>query len=160
MCYIDGQKNKYSVLNKCNRMLKYNITEFHMRFIFRMGSIKILRGLSPLASYTERPPLVGEVSADFCGQRVPRDQREGSLRSYSRLSRPDTTTYPSDPAREFESIIYTGYVSFIISILITVLLNATSGGTQWWLWRHIQTSCVPQFPAFILSPEFRFIRSV
>jgi hypothetical protein len=24
-CYIDGQKNKYSVLNECNRMLKYNI---------------------------------------------------------------------------------------------------------------------------------------
>jgi hypothetical protein len=26
MCYIDGQKNKYSVLNECNRMLKYNIS--------------------------------------------------------------------------------------------------------------------------------------
>jgi hypothetical protein len=25
MCYIDGQKNKYSVLNECNIMLKYNI---------------------------------------------------------------------------------------------------------------------------------------
>jgi hypothetical protein len=25
MCYIDGQNNKYSVLNKFNRMLKYNI---------------------------------------------------------------------------------------------------------------------------------------
>jgi hypothetical protein len=25
MCYIDGQNNKYSVLNECNRMLKYNI---------------------------------------------------------------------------------------------------------------------------------------
>jgi hypothetical protein len=25
MCYIDGQKDKYSVLNECNRMLKYNI---------------------------------------------------------------------------------------------------------------------------------------
>jgi hypothetical protein len=24
MCYIDGQKNNYSVLNECNRMLKYN----------------------------------------------------------------------------------------------------------------------------------------
>jgi hypothetical protein len=29
MCYIDGQKNKYSVLNECNRMLKYNILEVH-----------------------------------------------------------------------------------------------------------------------------------
>jgi hypothetical protein len=26
MCYIDGQNNKYSVLNECNRMLKYNIS--------------------------------------------------------------------------------------------------------------------------------------
>jgi hypothetical protein len=25
MCYIDRQKNKYSVLNECNKMLKYNI---------------------------------------------------------------------------------------------------------------------------------------
>jgi hypothetical protein len=25
MYYIDGQKNKYSVLNECSRMLKYNI---------------------------------------------------------------------------------------------------------------------------------------
>jgi hypothetical protein len=24
LCYIDGQKNKYSVLNECSRMLKYN----------------------------------------------------------------------------------------------------------------------------------------
>jgi hypothetical protein len=26
-----------------------------------------LRGLSPRANYSERPPLVGEVSANFCG---------------------------------------------------------------------------------------------
>jgi hypothetical protein len=24
MCYIDGQESKYSVLNECNRLLKYN----------------------------------------------------------------------------------------------------------------------------------------
>jgi hypothetical protein len=34
---------------------------------------------------TERPPLVGEVSANFCGYMVPRCQRDGSLRSYSRI---------------------------------------------------------------------------
>jgi hypothetical protein len=28
MCYIDGQNDKYSVLNECNRMLKYNIGQF------------------------------------------------------------------------------------------------------------------------------------
>jgi hypothetical protein len=34
--------------------------------------------LSPQANYTERPPLVGEVSANFCGERVPRGQRNRS----------------------------------------------------------------------------------
>jgi hypothetical protein len=37
---------------------------------------------------TERQPLVGEVSTDFCGQRVQRGQLEGSLRPYSRFSEP------------------------------------------------------------------------
>jgi hypothetical protein len=37
---------------------------------------------------TERPPLVGEVSANFCGHRVPRGQHDVSLRPYSRISRP------------------------------------------------------------------------
>jgi hypothetical protein len=36
---------------------------------------------------TERPPLVGEVIANFCGKRVPRGQRDGSLQLYSRISR-------------------------------------------------------------------------
>jgi hypothetical protein len=44
-----------------------------------------LRGLSP----TELPPLVGEVSANFCEKRELRGQRDGSLRPYSRLSRPE-----------------------------------------------------------------------
>jgi hypothetical protein len=38
---------------------------------------------------TEWPPLVGEVSANFCRQRVPRGQCDGSLRPYSRISRPE-----------------------------------------------------------------------
>jgi hypothetical protein len=36
---------------------------------------------------TERPSLVGEVSANFCGYRVSRGQRSGSPRPYSRFSR-------------------------------------------------------------------------
>jgi hypothetical protein len=36
---------------------------------------------------TERPPLVGEVIANFCGYRVPRGQRDESLRPFSRFSR-------------------------------------------------------------------------
>jgi hypothetical protein len=37
---------------------------------------------------TEQPPLVSEVSTNFCGWRVSRGQRNGSPRPYSRLSRP------------------------------------------------------------------------
>jgi hypothetical protein len=37
----------------------------------------------------ELPPLVGEDSANFCGYRAPRDQRDGFLRPYSLFSRPD-----------------------------------------------------------------------
>jgi hypothetical protein len=33
MCYIDRQKNKYSVLNECNRMLKYNMTSIGWGFM-------------------------------------------------------------------------------------------------------------------------------
>jgi hypothetical protein len=36
---------------------------------------------------TERPLLVGEVIANLCGERVPRGQRDRSLRLYSRFSR-------------------------------------------------------------------------
>jgi hypothetical protein len=44
-----------------------------------------LRGLSPLANYTDRATTAcGEVSANFCGKWVPRGQRDGSLQSYSR----------------------------------------------------------------------------
>jgi hypothetical protein len=38
---------------------------------------------------TERRPLVGEVSANFCGQKVSRGQRNGSPRPYSRFCRPE-----------------------------------------------------------------------
>jgi hypothetical protein len=37
----------------------------------------------------ERPPLVGEVNSNFSGYRVPRGQRDGSLRPYFRISRPN-----------------------------------------------------------------------
>jgi hypothetical protein len=32
-----------------------------------LSSKKNLYGLSPQANYTDRPPLVGEVIANFCG---------------------------------------------------------------------------------------------
>jgi hypothetical protein len=39
-----------------------------------------LRSLSPRANYTERSPLVGEVTANFLGKWVSRGQRDGTLR--------------------------------------------------------------------------------
>jgi hypothetical protein len=36
MCYIDGQKNKYSVLNECSRMLKYNIFKRGVKLPLRL----------------------------------------------------------------------------------------------------------------------------
>jgi hypothetical protein len=39
---------------------------------------------------TERPPLVGEVSANFCAWRVQRGQLDGFLRPYFRISRPES----------------------------------------------------------------------
>jgi hypothetical protein len=44
MCYIDGQKNKYSVLNECSRMLKYNILKlgcFHPVACTRSNSVAL-----------------------------------------------------------------------------------------------------------------------
>jgi hypothetical protein len=38
---------------------------------------------------TERQPLVGEVSANFCGQKELRGQRNEFPRPYSRLSKPE-----------------------------------------------------------------------
>jgi hypothetical protein len=52
------------------------LTRFYLALLFR---------LIP----TERPPLVGEVSASFCGYRVPLGQREVSLWPHSQVSRPE-----------------------------------------------------------------------
>jgi hypothetical protein len=51
---------------------------------------------------TERQPLVSEVSASFCGYRVPHGQRNGSLRPYSRIFRP----VMKDAARVKEHVNY------------------------------------------------------
>jgi hypothetical protein len=51
----------------------------------------------------ERTALVGEVIANFCEYRVPRGQRDGSLRPYSRLSRPEQLLFLSSSS----SIVHT-----------------------------------------------------
>jgi hypothetical protein len=42
---------------------------------------------------TERPPLVSVFSANFCGYRVSHGQSDGTLRPYSRLSRPEPVLF-------------------------------------------------------------------
>jgi hypothetical protein len=45
------------------------------------------KGKNNILLLIERPPLVGKVNANFFGWRVPRDQRDGSSRPYSQVSR-------------------------------------------------------------------------
>jgi hypothetical protein len=55
----------------------------------------------------ERPPLVGEVSANFCGYGVPRGQRDGSLLPYSRLCRPITSPLHNESEIQFSRNVTT-----------------------------------------------------
>jgi hypothetical protein len=64
---------------------------------------------------TERPPLVGEVSANFCAWRVPRGQRDGSLRPYSHISRPEPLfCLPSSSSVEIIHFIQKYLIVFIV----------------------------------------------
>jgi hypothetical protein len=49
---------------------------------------------SSVALIRKQPPLVDEVSANFCEKRVFRGQHNGSLRPYSRVSRPEQLLFP------------------------------------------------------------------
>jgi hypothetical protein len=73
---------------KENRKKTYKDTE-NERIYKQMASCirKQKQTLWPIP--TERPPLVIEVSANFCGQKESRCQRDGSLRPYSRFSGPE-----------------------------------------------------------------------
>jgi hypothetical protein len=53
-------------------------------YILNLNSVASVRERAIL---TEQPQLVDEVSVNFCGYRLPRCQRDGSLRPYSRISR-------------------------------------------------------------------------
>jgi hypothetical protein len=54
----------------------------------------------------ERPSLVGEVSTNVCGKRIPRGQRDWSQRPYFRLTRPEPLLFlPSS-----SSVVLRGWV--------------------------------------------------
>jgi hypothetical protein len=82
----------YSVLLTYNLLLNQNCYRNYYNFKYYFCqltySVALVRKRTIL---TERQQLVGEVSANFCGLRVPRGQRDGSLRPYSRLSRLNIT---------------------------------------------------------------------
>jgi hypothetical protein len=55
--------------------------------LWRSGPIYSMVWVRERTIPIERPPLVGEVIANFCGWRVPRGQCDGSLRPHFRFSR-------------------------------------------------------------------------
>jgi hypothetical protein len=59
MCCIDGQENKYSVLNECSRMLNYNISEY-LSVIMKTVSSNLVFPFSQ----TARPDL--RISISWC----------------------------------------------------------------------------------------------
>jgi hypothetical protein len=74
---------------------------------------------------TERLPLASEVSTNFCGQWVPRGQRDGSLRPYSRFSRLDKYAYTM--------LISSSYFVIILFINFLQLPPLWSSGQSSWL---------------------------
>jgi hypothetical protein len=52
----------------------------HLIIIIKTNSNNFVAWVREWTMPSERPPLVGEVSANFCGYRVPRGRRDGSLR--------------------------------------------------------------------------------
>jgi hypothetical protein len=83
---------------------------------------------------TERLPPIGEVSANFCGYRVPRGQLDVSLRPYSHISRPELLLLSSPSWNQSEvmkhllcSLLQPPIVSFYFgqNILLSTLFSNT-----------------------------------
>jgi hypothetical protein len=70
-----------------NELPSSHVTSLLFLFIARhINFVALVRGRT---IPTERTPIVGEVSANFCGWSVSRDQRNRSPRPHSRISRPE-----------------------------------------------------------------------
>jgi hypothetical protein len=76
-------------------------TEVSLQVLYQITESRLHLNISKWALHSEqtiptkRQPLAGEVSNNFCGWRVPRGQRDGSLRRYSRFSRLESLLFPS-----------------------------------------------------------------
>jgi hypothetical protein len=73
--------------SNCNRAT-------NVRYVILLSLLK-LAWVRERTLPTEWPPLVGEDSANVCGWRVPHGQRDGSLRPYCRISRPEPLLFLS-----------------------------------------------------------------
>jgi hypothetical protein len=76
----------------CNlQSMQYNVLMRKVKTKVKMPKLK-LNSVSLVRERTvptERPAHFGEVSANFCGEKVSRGQRDGSLLPYYRFSRPE-----------------------------------------------------------------------
>jgi hypothetical protein len=93
-------KTKHTTWDKDKNWTGYRCPEdkaVHIKYPLRLRQCYISKTRSPLVACTklnsmvwvrertiptERPLLVGKVIANLCGQKVPRAQRDGSLRPY------------------------------------------------------------------------------
>jgi hypothetical protein len=77
----------------CTRILvSIQISGFNVSLIVSPYSVVLVRERTiPI----ERPPLVGEVSATFADKGVTRHHRDGSIRPYCRISRPEPLVFLS-----------------------------------------------------------------
>jgi hypothetical protein len=98
---------------------------------------------------TQRPPLVGEVSTNFCGWNVSRGQRNGSPRPYSRIYRPKPLLF-----------LITRY-STVLTRLSGLRSSPTTFQKIWWFtlwpWRWRQyippTSRLPSTVLYAVIPQ-------
>jgi hypothetical protein len=83
--YTDGDKLRIDSGRQVTgwRTIGYTHIANHLKLfnipVHKLNSVALV---SKRTLPTERPPLVDEVSANFCGQRVPRDQCNGSRSRY------------------------------------------------------------------------------
>jgi hypothetical protein len=80
MCYIDGQKNKYSVLKECNRMLKYNIFVKELEVLLYTSCL--LQGFCTTLPFRSRA-----LCPSFCCTVLPKPLRPPSLHRIAALCR-------------------------------------------------------------------------
>jgi hypothetical protein len=117
---IDSIRSRWLLnirLNLCR--ISENVLSLRVQNQFATDAVRFLIYTNSVASVreltipTERPPPVGEVCVNFCGWSVPRGQRDGSLRPYSRLSRP----FLFIRLRINEHLIFSGYYFNITTIV-------------------------------------------